>query len=162
LSDAKVEKVPAEDLAATLNFLEETLRDHEPLPAAFVAELRASVARGETDVFVARSANEVVGVAVVNHRLNISAGGRFASIEEFQVRPEAREKGMGRALLRAVTESCASRGISYIEVQTDDEATGFYTSCRFEAEPEVRVMSVSTVLGNPQAMQPVIKKLKRW
>ena len=148
MPDAKVEKVPAEDLAATLNFLEETLRDHEPLPAAFVAELRASVARGETDVFVARSANEVVGVAVVNHRLNISAGGRFASIEEFQVRPEAREKGIGRALLQAVTENCASRSISYIEVQTDDEAADFYAACGFEAALEVRVMSISTVLGD--------------
>ena len=148
MSDAKVEKVPAEDLAATLDFLGEALGDKEPLPAAFVAEFRASVARGEMDVFVARYRNEVVGVAVVNHRLNISAGGRFASIEELQVRPEARKKGIGRALLRAVTESCASRGISYIEVQTDDEATGFYTACGFEAAPEVRVMSISTVLGD--------------
>ncbi len=61
---------------------------------------------------------------------------------------EAREKGIGRAILQAVAESCAGHGISYIEVQTDDEAADFYAACGFEAAPEVRVMSVSNVLGD--------------
>lgn len=141
MSAIEVGRVPAEALAAPLELLERVLRDGADLPETFSAELRASVMRGETDVISARSGREVVGVALIQNRLNVSAGGFFASIEELQVRQEYSGKGIGRALLEAVVKWCVGRGISYVEVQTDDEAVAFYEACGFEAEGEVRVLS---------------------
>ena len=128
------------------------LRGGEPLPERFVSELHVSAQRGEAGVIAARSGGEVVGVALVYYRLNVSAGGRFASIEEMQVRSENQGKGIGRELLKAVEETCAGRNVSYIEVQTDDAAGVFYESCGFESEPEVRVLSRSVAFsGGPAA-----------
>ncbi len=129
-----------------MDFLGRVLRDNEPPPEVFMTEFQASVARGEIAVFAARSGDGVVGVATVHYRFNVSVGGRLASIEELHVRLEDRGKGLGRALLGAAIEDCANLGISYIEVQTDDPAKDFYTACGFEAESEVRVMSLSNAL----------------
>lgn len=152
MSAIKVENVPAPALVEPLNLLETALRASEPVLVAFAAELRASVERGETEVLLARLNGHPAGVVLVAYRLNISAGGRFASIEELQVVPQARATGIGRALLEAAVERCVARGISYLEVQTDDEAVAFYKACGFEAEPEVRVLSRSgTISPKPEA-----------
>ncbi len=139
----EIEIVLAEALSEALTFLETTVRDGAPVPEAFAAELRASVERGGTEVFVARLDGHVVGVAVLDYRLNVSVGGFFASIEEVQVGPEARHRGVGRALIEAAVRRCAGRGVFYIEVQTDDAAVDFYKACGFEPESEVRVLSLS-------------------
>lgn len=85
-------------------------------------------------------AGRVVGVALLSYGLNVSAGSPFASIEELHVRPDAQRRGVGRALLVAVKERCAARGVSYVEVQTDDEAVAFYEALGYERE-DVLVLS---------------------
>lgn len=86
-------------------------------------------------------AGRVSGVVLLSYGLNVSAGGPFASIEELHVRQGARSRGVGRALLAAVEERCAARGISYVEVQTDDEAVAFYEALGYEREEDVLVLS---------------------
>ena len=130
-----------EDLAAPLELLEECLRDAEPVPEAFAGRLRAAVEAGTLEVLTARMGDRVVGVAVLSYRLSVSTGGLFASIEDLHVRSEARRRGVGRALLETVGVRCAARGVSYVEVQTDDEAASFYASLRYELEPGVLVLS---------------------
>lgn len=76
-------------------------------------------------------------------RPNVSVGASFASIEDFHVRTDVRCRGVGRALLAAVGERCRVRGVSYVEVQTDDEAAPFYAALGYEPEPGVRVLSRS-------------------
>ena len=85
----------------------------------------------------------LVGVAVLAFRPNVSAGAPFASIEDFYVRTDARRRGVGRALLEAVGERCRARGVSYVEVQTDEEAAPFYAALGYEPEPGVQVLSRS-------------------
>lgn len=138
--------VPDGELPEPLEMLEETLRDGEPLPDQFVKRLGGRVASGELEVLVATSQGRTVGVALVVYRPSVSAAADFASIEELYVRPEARGWGAGRALLEAVEERCAERGVSYLEVQTDDEAAAFYAASGYEAESGVRVMSRSIAL----------------
>lgn len=149
-----IERVPAADLIETLRFLETTVRDGAPVSEAFAAELRASVESGGTEMLVARLDGRVVGAAVLDYRLNISAGGFFASIEEVQVGPDIRSRGVGRALIEAAVHRCAERGVSYIEVQSDGEAAGFYGACGFEPEPEVRVLSKSVSLDEASTLEP--------
>jgi GNAT superfamily N-acetyltransferase len=143
---AKVTSVPSSDLAGALKLLEELLRGGEPLPEAFAGRLREAVEAGNFEVLVARAEGRVIGVAVVAFRLNISAGGPFASIEDLYVRPESRRRGVGRALLEAVAGRCKIRGVSYLEVQADDEAAEFYSALGYEPELGVRVFSRSHAL----------------
>ena len=142
----EVEPVPAEDLAEPLRLLEEFARDGLPLPEPFVRELREAIETGDLEVLAAREGEDVVGVAVLAFRLNLSAAGRFASVEDLYVSPSARRRGVGRALLEAVQERCAARGVSYVEVQTDDEAADFYAALGYEREAGVVVLSRSYAL----------------
>jgi GNAT superfamily N-acetyltransferase len=147
LALVQVTTVPSSDLAGPLKLLEESLRGGEPLPGAFAWQLREAVEAGNLDVLAARAEGRVIGVAVVAYRLNIFAGGPFASIEDLYVRPESRRRGIGRALLEAVAERCKIRGVSYIEAQVeDDEAAAFYSAIGYEPELGVRVFSRSYAL----------------
>ena len=95
------------------------------------------------EVLAAWIEGALAGVAVVLYRPSVSAGASFASIEELQVEGGERRRGVGRALIEAVAERCAARGVSYVEVQTDADAEPFYTAMGFEREPGVLVMSRS-------------------
>jgi GNAT superfamily N-acetyltransferase len=144
-----IEVAPAygAELADPLRLLEESLRDGKPVPEDFARALREAVEAGDLEVLAARAEGRPVGVAVVSYRLGVSVAGLFASIEDLYVRPDARRQGAGRALLEAVEGRCASRGVSYVEAQVEDEgAAAFYAALGYEEEPGVRVLSRSYVL----------------
>lgn len=67
--------------------LEEALRDGEPLPADFAESLRRAVEARDAEVLAAKAEDHILGVAAIAYRLNVSAGGLFASIEDLYVRP---------------------------------------------------------------------------
>ena len=143
----QVTTVPVTEIAGALELLEESLRGGEPLPGAFAKRLQDAVKAGDLEVLAARMERRVVGVAVLAYRLNISAGGPFASIEEVYVRPDSRRRGVGRALLEAVAGRCKIRDVSYVEAQVeDDEAAAFYVSLGYELEPDVQEFSRSYTL----------------
>ena len=129
-------------LAGGLGLLEEALREGEPVPAPFVENLRGEIEGGSLEMLEAHEeTGSVVGVVLLSFGLNVSAGGPFASVEELHVRQGVRRRGVGRALLLAVEERCAARGISYLEVQTDDEAAAFYEAAGYEREEGVILLS---------------------
>jgi GNAT superfamily N-acetyltransferase len=147
LALVEVTIAPATELAEPLALLEESLRDGEALPDAFLGQLREAVEAENLEVFVARMEGRVVGVAVLAYHLNVSAGRLSASIEDLYVRPEKRRRGVGRALLEAVAERCRTRGVSYVEAQVEDEeAAAFYSALGYKPEPGVRVFSRSYAL----------------
>ncbi|MEW6635544.1 MAG: GNAT family N-acetyltransferase [Actinomycetota bacterium] len=134
-------------LVEPLRLLERWLRDGEPVPEAFERWLRAAVEAGVYEVLVARTEGRVVGVAVTAYRLSFSLGGPFASVEGLYVEPEARRRGVGRALLETAAERCSKRGVSYVEAQVESkEAAVFYRTLGYEEERDVRVFSRSYVL----------------
>ncbi|HET7478847.1 MAG TPA: GNAT family N-acetyltransferase [Rubrobacteraceae bacterium] len=143
----RVTLIDRRDLAALLALLEESLRNGEPVPEAFAELLAGAVESGDLEVLGAYAEGGPVGVAILAYRLNVAAGGLFASIEDLYVRPEVRRQGVGRALMRSVKQRCAARRVSYVEVEVEDgSAEAFYAACGYEREPDVRVMSVSHVL----------------
>jgi GNAT superfamily N-acetyltransferase len=147
LAVVQVTVVPATDLARPLALLEESLRDGEPLPQAFLGQLREAVEAENLEVLAARMERRVVGVVVLAFRLNVAAAGLFASIEDLYVRTESRRRGVGRALLEAVAERCGTRGVSYVEALVEDEvAAAFYSALGYEPEAGVRVFSRSYLL----------------
>lgn len=138
-------------LAEPLALLEEALRHGDPVPEYFADRLRKAVEAGDVEVLAARAEDQILGVALLAYRLNVSAGGLFASIEDLYVRPEARRRGVGRAMLKAVDELCAERGISYVEAQVEEkEAELFYTALGYEPETGVRVLSRSLPIIDDQ------------
>lgn len=136
----EVRTAAPDELAGPLKLLEEFLRDGEPVPSALVGRLRRAVEGRDLDVLVAFSGGRIVGVALLAFRLSVSIGSLFASIEDLYVRPDARGRGTGRVLLEAAEERCRARGVSYVEVQTDEEATPFYEALGYEMEEDVRVL----------------------
>jgi aminoglycoside 6'-N-acetyltransferase I len=152
LGIVEIEPARGAELAEPLRLLEEFLRDGEPVPESFARRLHEAVEAGELEVLAARTEGRVVGVAVLAYRPSISAGGLFASVEDFYVEPDARRRGGGRVLLEAAGERCAARGVSYVEAQVEDEkAAAFYGALGYEEEPGVRVFSRSYVLFDPEA-----------
>ncbi|MDP8951567.1 MAG: GNAT family N-acetyltransferase [Actinomycetota bacterium] len=144
----EVRPVASGELADSLSFIEKSLRDGEAVAPPFVEQLERTIERGDLEVLTARvePGQGLVGVVVLVFRPNISAGASCASIEDLYVRVDARRRGVGRALLAAVGERCRARGISYVEVQTDEEAALFYAALGYEPEPDVRVLSRSYAL----------------
>ena len=121
------------------------------MPEDFVDRLRKAVEAGDVEVLAARSEDQILGVALLAYRLNVTAGGIFASVEDLYVRPEARRRGVGRAMLKAVDELCAERGISYVEAQVEEkEAEQFYAALDYEPEAGVRVLSRSLPIIDDQ------------
>jgi GNAT superfamily N-acetyltransferase len=144
----EVHSAAPKELADPLSFLEESLRGGKPIPPPIAGQLERAVERGDIEVLAAWAVpgRRLVGVAVLAFRPNISAGASFASIEDLYVGKDARRRGVGRALLAAVGARCRARGISYVEVQTDDGAAPFYAALGYEPEPGVRVFSRSHAL----------------
>ena len=148
MSPVAVAAVPATGLAEPLALLEEALREGEPVSTEFSDRLRKAVEAGDVEVLAAR-AEEILGVAFLAYRLNVSAGGLFASIEDLYVRPEARRQGVGRALLQAADERCAEQSISYVEAQVEEKrAEAFYAALGYEPETGVRVLSHSLTISD--------------
>ena len=147
MSGIEVTPVSGEELAAPLRLFEEALRDGEAFPDDFVERLRDAAVSGELEILAASIEGRTAGVAMISYRPNLSAAADFASVEELYVRSGARRRGAGRALLEAVEERCTARGVSYVEVQTDDEAAAFYEAAGYEGEIEVRVMARSLPIG---------------
>ena len=144
-----IEVISAPDLADPLTLLEQALRDGEPVPEAFTERLNKAVEAGDIEILVARTQDQILGVAILAYRLNVSVGSLFASIEDLYVRPEARRQGVGQAILTAADERCAARGISYVEVQVEDAAAeSFYTSCGYEPEKGVLILARSLPIDN--------------
>ncbi len=131
-------------LDAPLRLLTSFLNSGDPASDEFVEWFRGAVEKGDLAVFEARTSDEVVGVLVLARRLSVSIGGRFASIEELYVVPEARRRGVGRALLETVEEWCRAHNVSYVEVEVAESvAEVFYDEVGFGAEDDVRLMSRS-------------------
>ena len=138
-------------LAEPLALLEEALRDGDPVPEDFADRLRKAVEAGDVEVLAARAEDQILGVALLAYRLNVSAGGLFASVEDLYVRPEARRRGVGHALLQAADDRCEKRGISYVEAQVEEkEAELFYAAVGYEQETGVRVLSRSLPIIDDQ------------
>ena len=145
----EVSRVAVPHLREPLRLLEEWLRDGGPIPEGFIAGIQSCVETGDLEVLAAHRGNHTVGVLVLAFRPSVALGGFFASIEDLYVVPEARRRGVGRALLQAADERCTSRGVSYLEAQVEESgAEDLYAASGYEPEADVRVFSRSLPLAD--------------
>jgi GNAT superfamily N-acetyltransferase len=157
---AEVAPVAAPEVRGPLRLLEGWLRGGEPLPDGFVEQLRRHIEAGDLEMLAARLGGETVGVLLLAFRPNVSLGGRFASIEDLYVRPEARRRGVGLALLKAADERCTEREASYVEAQVEEGGAGaFYAAFGYEQEAGVQVFSRSLVIRDGPNENPGTRNL---
>lgn len=151
MNHIEVAPVFAPEVREPLRLLEEWMREGDPVPESFVEEIQRYVRAGDLEVLAASLNGQTVGVLVLAFRPSASLGGRFSSIEDLYVRPEARRKGVGSALLKAADERCAARDAYYLEAQVEEGGAGaFYAAFGYEPEPEVQVFSRSLVIPDRQ------------
>lgn len=137
-----IEQATAKDASIVLPLLiqffeEESLNlDYERLSLAITAMLNDS----RSAIFVAWSEQAAIGVATVTTTSQGLEFDRYAELEDLYVLPQARQKGIGRALIDRVKQWCSQNDCSVLSVvvTAEDQATrnlisyyekqGFYNS----------------------------------
>jgi len=121
------------DVPLVLRFIRE-LADYEKLAHEVVAteELLAEQLFGErpgAEVIFAEVAGEAVGFALFFHNFSTFLGRRGLYLEDLYVRPQARGRGLGRALLAELAGIALERGCGRLEwsvLDWNEQALGFY------------------------------------
>lgn len=80
--------------------------------------------------------DKVIGFITLSHRPVLKTGGRAATIDELNVAPAWRRKGVGRELLRRVVERAKVLSVKRLELQTygavNGDLSAFFRACGFE------------------------------
>ena len=94
-----------------------------PLPAAPAARaFQALLADPRLGgAWLAEVDGEAVGHAVLTVSFSMEYGGLRGFVDDFYVRPAARARGVGLALLGAVRSACAARGVRALHVEVGPE-----------------------------------------
>ncbi|ROP40214.1 L-amino acid N-acyltransferase YncA [Saccharothrix texasensis] len=98
-----------------------------------VEQLRDALFRPSPALFghVAEVDGQVVGMALWFLNFSTWRGTHGVYLEDLYVRPDQRQSGLGRALLRALAEECVARGYARLEwwvLDWNAPAIGFYKS----------------------------------
>jgi ribosomal protein S18 acetylase RimI-like enzyme len=108
----------------------------EALPPAELAE-RMEQAQGLETVFLGELAGRLAGLLVLRTVPTLSEPEDWAEITELYVRPAARRRGVGKALVEAVIQYAQSRGCTQVHLLFDPEnraALSFYTAVGFHRD----------------------------
>ena len=111
-----------------------------PAPEAAAAWLRDQVEAHRTRVYGAGAVDGVCTVAVAPAALSLRT---VWLVRDLYVRPQARRRGVARALLSAVTDEARSSGAHRLSLQTESanvRAMELYARSGFDALTEVTVM----------------------
>jgi GNAT superfamily N-acetyltransferase len=114
-----IRKASADDLSLIAAFIRE-LAEYEKLVDAVVfdeAQLQRSLfgERPFAEVLIAEDGSEAVGFALFFHNFSTFVGRPGLYLEDLFVRPEARGKGFGKALLIRLAQLAVERGCGRVE-----------------------------------------------
>jgi len=138
------------DVPLILTFIRE-LAEYEKLlheVEATEADLAETLfgARPYAEVVIAESEGNPAGFALFFHNYSTFAGRPGIYLEDLYIRPEARGKGIGRALLAHLAETALTRSCARLEWAVLDwnrPAIGFYESLGAKAMDEWTVYRLS-------------------
>jgi GNAT superfamily N-acetyltransferase len=120
--DAEIRRAGASDLDALLPLVDAFQREEGY--ATGDAALRDTVRALLTDaqlgrVLLAREPNGAIGYAALCFGFSIEFRGRDAFVDEIYVAPEARGRGLGRALLRALEAEASTCGVRQLHLEVE-------------------------------------------
>jgi len=72
-------------------------------------------------IMVAESDGQVVGMCSVQMLVSTAEGGYSGLMEDLVVRLDCRDKGIGRKLVHAITQWCAAKGVTRLQLLADYE-----------------------------------------
>lgn len=72
-------------------------------------------------IYVARDGARVLGMVNIQRSISTAEGGPVGSFEDFVVRPEARGRGVGRALIHYAIEESRAAGLLRLILMTDGD-----------------------------------------
>lgn len=124
------------DLPALLPMIEALARHHGDTSAATLDSLRRDLTGPAPwlSVLLAEGAAGPLGYAATLPHAQLHFGTRGLDLHHLLVRPEARGRGLGTALVTAVIEQAKARGCHYLAVGTDpanSAAQRFYRGLGF-------------------------------
>ena len=88
-------------------------------------------------ILLADQNDQSVGYGAVCYGFSVEFGGRDAFVDELYVRPSARGRGVGRALLEEMIGHCRAQGIRAVHLEVDDgndRAAALYERVGFERQ----------------------------
>lgn len=147
----------AEDIPLILQLIRE-LAEYERLSHAVVAteeQLRTNLfgERPQAEVVIAEWAGQPAGFALFFHNFSTFRGCHGLYLEDLFVRPEFRQRGIGRVLLQHLAEIAESRGCGRFEWAVLDwnvDAQAFYRSLGADCVSEWRIFRIDG--GNLSAL----------
>ncbi len=94
-----------------------------PLPEAPAARAFAALLADARlgGAWLAEAAGEAVGHAVLALGFSMEYGGLRGIVDDLYVRPDARGRGVAGALLAALRDDCAARGVRALQVEVGPE-----------------------------------------
>jgi ribosomal protein S18 acetylase RimI-like enzyme len=97
-----------------------------PLPAASATRAFSALLADDRlgGAWLAEFDGVAVGHVVLTVSFSMEYGGLRGFVDDLYVRPEARRRGVGAALLAAVRASCAARGVRAMLVEVGPDNTG--------------------------------------
>ena len=129
-----------DDVGRMLHDFNREYDDPAPEPGWLASRVRSLLAEGNTAVLLIGTGPD--GVAVMRFRPAIWSDALECYLAELYVRPAARGKGLGRALLAGAIDHARSRGASHMDLGTaesDEAARKLYESFGFsnrEGKPD--------------------------
>ncbi|WP_280454482.1 GNAT family N-acetyltransferase [Nocardia brasiliensis] len=85
-------------------------------------------------VWLIRAEGLVVGYATVTYGFSVEFGGRFALLDEFYIRPTARNGGLGKSSLHFLLDEYSRRGFGAMRLEVEhrnSRAAGLYSRLGF-------------------------------
>ena len=142
----EVRFVASHEHAELLSLLGEYMRDSKPVSPSFAEQLQRFIEREGLEVLRPERRYDSSG------RPAYFPVQRFCQLALRQHRRPLRQAvyeapGRRTGTARGDRERCKARGVSYVEVQTNDEAVEFYFALSYESQPGMRVLSRSYTLS---------------
>jgi GNAT superfamily N-acetyltransferase len=103
----------------------------------------AVLAHPGTTVFGAEGAGTILGMATLHIMPNVTWGGRpYGLVENVVTDAQSRNRGIGRLLMRALSEAALARNAYKLMLMTSKTrgARGFYQSCGFSSEDKLALV----------------------
>jgi GNAT superfamily N-acetyltransferase len=161
MSDIRIRRAQPEDAALVHQLIRE-LADYERLSHEMVstqADIAKALFEPNARVFckLAEIEGEAVGFAIWFYSYSTFQGRAGMYLEDLYVRPDARQAGVGGALLRALAQQCEKEGLprlNWLTLNWNQRAADFYiglgaqpieewSGWRLEGEPLARLASGS-------------------
>jgi GNAT superfamily N-acetyltransferase len=122
MGEIDIRSASAEDIESVTSLLRKQLEEHRIDTSDDAVQLAINGMLADRDrgfILVALNDKRPVGVAYVSFTWTLEHGGKSAWLEELYVLPDERDRGLGKAMLRAVLEKAREAGCAAVDLEVE-------------------------------------------